>query len=91
MSVLVKIPTQLRSLTGDEAEVEATGGTVATLIDDLETRYPGMRERLMDESGVLRRFVNIYLDDEDIRFLQGVDTPLAEGARVSIIPAVAGG
>lgn len=91
MSVTVKIPTQLRTLTGGASEVEGAGATVSALIEDLERHHPGIRERIVDESGALRRFVNIYLDDEDVRFLEGIDTRLEEGAKVSIIPAVAGG
>lgn len=91
MSVTVKIPTQLRALTDGASEVEASGPTVGALIEDLERKHPGIRERIVDESGALRRFVNVYLDDEDVRFLQGIETELAEGAKVSIIPAVAGG
>jgi molybdopterin converting factor small subunit len=91
MSAKVKVPTQLRSLTDGASEVQATGAKMSELIDDLETRHPGMRERMLDDDGRLRRFVNIYLDDEDIRFLQGLDTEVPEGAEVSIIPAVAGG
>jgi len=91
MSVTVKIPTQLRTLTDGASEVEASGATVGALIEDLERNHPGIRERIVDESGALRRFVNVYLDDEDVRFLKGIDTQLAEGSKVSIIPAVAGG
>ncbi|MDQ3752743.1 MAG: MoaD/ThiS family protein [Actinomycetota bacterium] len=91
MSVKVKIPTQLRALTGGATEVPATGSTVAEVVADLEAQHPGMRERLMDGSGSLRRFVNVYIDEEDVRFLQGLDTEVGDGARVSIIPAVAGG
>jgi molybdopterin converting factor small subunit len=91
MSVLVKIPTQLRSLTGGEKEVAASGGSIAELIDYLESAHPGIKERILDESGTLRRFVNVYLGDEDVRFLQGMDTEVPEGGSVSIIPAVAGG
>jgi sulfur-carrier protein len=87
----IKIPTQLRSLTGDVPEVEAQGGTVSEIVDDLEARYPGLKERLMDDSGKLRRFVNIYVNDEDVRFLDGIGTEVPEGAKLSIIPAVAGG
>jgi MoaD family protein len=87
----VKIPTQLRSLTGDAPEVEAQGGTISEIVDDLEARYPGLKERLMDDSGKLRRFVNIYVNDEDVRFLKGIGTEVPDGARLSIIPAVAGG
>jgi sulfur-carrier protein len=87
----VKIPTQLRGLTGQAQEVEASGATISEIVEDLEARYPGIKQRLVDESGRLRRFVNLYVDDEDVRFLQGVETEVHEGARVSIIPAVAGG
>jgi molybdopterin synthase sulfur carrier subunit len=87
----VKIPTQLRQLTDGEAEVEASGGTVEALIGDLESRHPGMKERLLDESGKLRRFVNVYVNDEDVRFENGLDTEIPEDGQVSIIPAVAGG
>jgi sulfur-carrier protein len=87
----IKIPTQLRSLTGDAPEVEAQGGTVSEIVDDLEARYPGLKERLMDDSGKLRRFVNVYVNDEDVRFLDGIGTEVPDGAKLSIIPAVAGG
>lgn len=87
----VKIPTQLRSLTGDKPEVEAQGGTISEIVDNLEARYPGLKERLVDDSGKLRRFVNIYVNDEDVRFLNGIGTEVPDGARLSIIPAVAGG
>jgi molybdopterin synthase sulfur carrier subunit len=91
MPVKVRIPTPLQSLTGGAAEVEAEGKTVRELIEDLERRYAGIRARLCDESGEVRRFVNIFVNDEDIRFLQGLDTELKEGDEVSIIPAIAGG
>ena len=91
MSVKVKVPTQLRSLTDGASEVPAAGGDLNSLIQDLESRHPGLRERLLDDSGQLRRFVNVYVNDEDVRFLNGLGTPLPEGAQVSIIPAVAGG
>ena len=91
MSVKVRIPTPLRKLTKDESEVEASGGSVREILDDLEARYPGLKERLCDEEGELRRFVNVYVGEEDIRFLQGLDTGLSDGQTVSIIPAVAGG
>ncbi len=91
MTTTIKIPTQLRSLTGGAEAVEAAGTTLADLIEDLETRHPGVRERLMDESGQLRRFVNVYVDDEDVRFLDGLSTRIGDGTKVSIIPAVAGG
>lgn len=87
---IVRIPTPLRTLTGGNDEVEATGATVAALIEDLEKRYPGVRDRLLDEKGV-RRFVNIFVGDEDIRFLDGLKTELKGNEQVSIIPAIAGG
>jgi sulfur-carrier protein len=91
MTVMVKIPTQLRQLTGGVGEVEASAGRLAEVIEELETRHPGLRERLLDDEGKLRRFVNVYLNDEDVRFLEGLSTEISEGARLSIIPAVAGG
>jgi molybdopterin converting factor small subunit len=91
MSINIRIPTQLRTWTDGIEEVEASGATVVEIIDDLEHRHPGLKERLVDDDGSLRRFVNIYLDDEDVRFLNGLSTEVPEGARISIIPAVAGG
>jgi MoaD family protein len=91
VSVTVKIPTQLQSLTDGASELDAAGATVSELIENLENRHPGLKERLVDESGQLRRFVNVYLNDEDVRFLDGIATQVPEGASVSIIPAVAGG
>ena len=91
MSVTVRIPTQLRELSGGDAEVTAEGGSLATVLEGLESAHPGFRERLFDDQGELRRFVNVFVDDEDIRFLDGVDTPVKDGATVSIVPAVAGG
>lgn len=91
MSVKVKIPTPLQKLTKDQVEVVAQGATVGALIQDLEKSYPGFRERLCDDQGKLRRFVNIYVNEEDIRFLKGDATPLKDGDEVSIIPAIAGG
>ncbi len=91
MPVSVLIPTPLRKLTDDRETVAAGPGTIASLIDDLERQYPGLGSRIMDESGNLRRFVNLYLNEEDIRFLQGKDTPVTEGDSVSIVPAIAGG
>ena len=87
----VKIPTQLRSATGGAAEVEANGDTVGGIIGELGDRYPGVLPRLLDDSGNLRRFVNLYVDDENVRFLQGLETPVPAGARVTIVPAIAGG
>ena len=91
MEVKVRIPSPLRNLTGNEGEVKATGTNVRELISDLESRYPGIQERLCDESGEVRRFVNVFVGEEDIRFLSGLDTPVADGTEVSIIPAIAGG
>ncbi len=91
MSVTIRIPTPLRSLTGGADEVTAAGATVAEVLADLERQHPGVRARLMDEQGQLRRFVNVYLNDEDIRFLQGLDTPVPSRADLSIVPAIAGG
>ena len=91
MPVLVRIPTPLRSITKCQSEVQATGDTVAGLVDDLDRQFPGLRERLVDESGELRRFINIYVNEEDIRFLQSKKTALKDGDQVSIVPAIAGG
>ena len=91
MSVTVRIPTQLRTFTNGASEVEATGDTIGDLVTELGRRHPGITERLVDDTGKLRRFVNIYLDEEDVRFLENLDTLVPEGAKVSIIPAVAGG
>jgi sulfur-carrier protein len=91
MAVNVRIPTQLRELSGGAAEVDVEGATVAEVLKQLEADHPGFAARLYDEKGELRRFVNVFVADEDIRFLQGLDTPVAEGQVVSIVPAVAGG
>jgi molybdopterin synthase sulfur carrier subunit len=91
MAVKVKIPTPLRGLTGDADTVNAEGGTLEELVGALEGTYPGMKERLCDDTGALRRFVNVYINGEDVRFLDGLSSPLKEGDEVSIVPAVAGG
>ena len=91
MAHKVSIPTQLRPLVGGASVVEAGGETVADVVADLEGRHPGIGERILDESGVLRRFVNLYVDGEDVRFLGGLDAPVPEQSEISIIPAVAGG
>lgn len=90
MAVTVRIPTPLRTFTGGKDEVSADGGTVGQVIDHLEANHPGIKERLCDDKGV-RRFVNIYANDEDIRFLENLDTELKQGDTVSIVPAIAGG
>ena len=91
MAVLVRVPTPLRSLTKGNAEVQAKGDTVADVVDDLDRQFPGLRERLVDDSGELRRFINVYVNGEDIRFLQAKTTTLKDGDEVSIVPAIAGG
>jgi len=90
MAVTVRIPTPLRTLTGGQEEVSVAGRTVAEVIEHLEANHPGMKDRLCDEKGV-RRFVNIYANDEDIRFLDNLETALEEGDTLSIVPAIAGG
>jgi molybdopterin synthase sulfur carrier subunit len=91
MAVTVRIPTPLRPLTGDRETVSSTGATVRDLVESLEASFPGMRERLCDEGGELRRFVNVYVNGEDVRFLAGLQSSLKEGDEISIVPAVAGG
>jgi molybdopterin synthase sulfur carrier subunit len=91
MAVTVRIPTPLQGLTKNQGEVEAKGNTIKELVDDLERQFPGIKERICDEAGAIRRFVNIYLNDEDIRFLDGDGTAVKAGDDVSIIPAIAGG
>jgi molybdopterin synthase sulfur carrier subunit len=87
----VRIPTPLRKLTKGLEEVPAAGATIGALIADLEKNYPGIKERLCDESGQVRRFVNIFANEEDIRFLQNLDTPVKDTDEISIVPAIAGG
>jgi molybdopterin synthase sulfur carrier subunit len=89
--IKVRIPTPLRSLTKGQGEVESAGNTIADLIGQLNSAYPGIKDRLCDEQGELRRFVNVYVNEEDIRFLKGKDTALKSGDDVSIVPAIAGG
>ena len=91
MPINVLIPPPLLHITGGKREVEATSSSVGGLLDELETIYPGMKERLCDQQGELRRFVNIYVNEEDIRFLDGKATKINEGDEVSIVPAIAGG
>jgi len=91
MAVKVRIPTPLRKLTNDQELVEVQAKTISDAIIELQGRFPGIRERLVDESGAVRRFVNVYVNEEDIRFLQNQQTPLKDGDEVSIIPAIAGG
>jgi len=91
MPVTVRIPTPLRSVTKGNAEVQAKGGSVDDVVADLERQFPGLRERLVDESGSLRRFINVYVNGEDVRFMDAGKTALKDGDEVSIVPAIAGG
>lgn len=91
MSATVRIPTILRTYTGGAAEVTADGATLQEVLDSLDAQYAGIAARVIDESGQLRRFVNVYVNDDDVRFLEGLATPVPDGASLSIIPAVAGG
>ncbi|HAM24630.1 MAG TPA: molybdopterin synthase sulfur carrier subunit [Actinobacteria bacterium] len=90
MAIAISIPTILRTYTDGAKSVEASGSTLAEVIADLESRFPGIAERLLDD-GALRRFVNVYINDEDVRFLGGVDAPISDGDAVTVLPAVAGG
>ena len=91
MSVQVKIPTVLRKHTDGEAQVEASGGTIAELVEDIAQRYPEFRAKVVADDGSLHRFINVYANDEDVRYLQGLETKVSDGDVVSILPAVAGG
>ncbi|HAQ24133.1 MAG TPA: molybdopterin synthase sulfur carrier subunit [Acidimicrobiaceae bacterium] len=91
MAVTVRIPTTLRPLTTGQAEVEVEASTVREALSALDAAHPGFSERITDESGILRRFVNVFVDDEDVRFMDGLDSSVLDGATVSIVPAVAGG
>ncbi len=91
MSVTVRVPAQLRTLTGGESEVAVAAGTVRAVIGSVEADHPGIEARLLDEQGSLRRFVNVFVAEEDVRYLDGLDTEVSDGTTVSIVPAVAGG
>lgn len=91
MAVSVRIPTILRTYTDDESQVSAEGATLTDVLDSLESAFPGIRARIVDEDGKLRRFVNVYVAEEDVRFAEGLDTKTPDGTQISIIPAVAGG
>ena len=91
MAATVRIPTTLRTLTGGKAEVSVDGSTVGEVLKALDAANPGFAERILDEEGALRRFVNVFVADDDVRFLQGLETPVPDGETISIIPAVAGG
>ena len=91
MSVSVRIPTILRTYTEGESEVSAEGDTLSAVLDDLDANYSGIKGRVLDEGGELRRFVNVYVGNDDVRFLDNLDTPTPDGTQISVIPAVAGG
>ncbi|MEM7286564.1 MAG: ubiquitin-like small modifier protein 1 [Actinomycetota bacterium] len=91
MAVTIRVPTTLRTLTAGASEVEAEAGTVQAVLAELEGKHPGFAERLLDEEGKLRRFVNVFVSDDDVRFMEGLDTQVPEGETLSIVPAVAGG
>jgi molybdopterin synthase sulfur carrier subunit len=91
MAVTVRIPTTLRPITGGVAQVQVEGATLSKVLANLDAAHPGFRDRLLDDAGALRKFVNVFVAEEDVRFLQGLDTPVPDGETVSIIPAVAGG
>jgi molybdopterin converting factor small subunit len=91
MAVSVRIPTILRTYTGGESEVTANGANLAEVLDDLDASYAGIKGRILDEDGKLRRFVNVYVGNDDVRFLDDLATPTPDGAQISVIPAVAGG
>jgi sulfur-carrier protein len=91
MPVLVRIPTPLRRHTGGAGEVNAKGKDVGEVVDDLERQFPGLRDRLCDETGDFRKFINVYVNQEDVRFLQGLESALKDGDEVSIVPAIVGG
>jgi molybdopterin synthase sulfur carrier subunit len=91
MAIEVRIPTILRQYTGGEKQVKADGASLGSLVDDLDARYPGLKGRLVTDEGTLHRFVNVYVNDEDVRFTGALDTGLSDGDEVTILPAVAGG
>ncbi|HET6938635.1 MAG TPA: MoaD/ThiS family protein [Nocardioides sp.] len=91
MSVSVRVPTILRSYTSGESEVTASGTTLSEVIDDLDSNYSGIKGRILDDNGELRRFVNVYVGNDDVRFLDNLATPTPDGTQISVIPAVAGG
>jgi sulfur-carrier protein len=91
MSINVRVPAQLRQVTGGAGEIAVDGSTVGEVLKALDAKHPGLAERLFDDTGNLRRFVNVFLAEEDVRFLDGLNTPVADGQTLSIVPAVAGG
>jgi sulfur-carrier protein len=91
MSVSVRVPTILRTYTSGESEVSASGTTLSEVLDDLDSNYAGIKGRILDDNGELRRFVNVYVGNDDVRFLDNLSTPTPDGTQISVIPAVAGG
>jgi len=91
MSVSVRVPTILRTYTSGESEVSASGTTLSEVLDDLDSNYSGIKGRILDDNGELRRFVNVYVGNDDVRFLDNLETPTPDGTQISVIPAVAGG
>ncbi len=91
MAITVRIPTPLRRVTDGQDKVDASGATLREIIDSMESQFPGIKERLCDENGELRNFVNVYVNGEDVRFLEGIDSATGDGDEISIVPAVAGG
>lgn len=91
VSVSVRVPTILRTYTGGQSEVSAEGATLSEVLDSLDGNFPGIKGRIIDEQGELRRFVNVYVGNDDVRFLDGLKTEVADGTQISVIPAVAGG
>jgi molybdopterin synthase sulfur carrier subunit len=91
VSVSVRIPTILRTYTGGESEVTAEGGTLAEVLDNLDANFAGIKARILDDQGAIRRFVNVYVGNDDVRFLEALDTKTPDGVQISVIPAVAGG
>jgi len=91
MSIQIRVPTPLRKFTAGAEAVTAEGATVGALVDDIERRHPGIKEKICDDAGKVRRFVNIYINGEDVRYVDGIKTPVKDGDELSIVPAVAGG
>lgn len=91
MPAIVRIPTPLRKLTANQSEIRIEGETIDTILSNMESSYPGIRGRICDDAGNVRRFINVYVNEEDIRFLDGTGTPVQDGDKISIVPAIAGG
>ena len=91
MAAIVRIPTPLRKLTSNQSEVQIEGGTIDTILSNMDSSYPGIKSRICDDAGNIRRFINVYVNEEDIRFLEGPGTSVKDGDKISIVPAIAGG